>query len=201
MTAEEKAAKRAEIKLKYKEFMKCYPLDTKSLADEIWADITGYEGEYQISTYGRIKSFKNGREIIMRPLPTRNGYLNILLCKDGRHKNFSVHVLVARAFIPNPDNKQEVNHIDGEKFNCHVSNLEWSNRSENNKHAFRIGLKKQLHGGDNPKANLTNEDARYCREVFKPWDKNFGLKALARKFGVSKECIRRIVHYTAYRDV
>lgn len=200
MTAEEKAARRAEIKAKYREFMKCYPLDPQSLADEIWADIEGYEGDYQISTYGRIKSFKNGREIIMRPLPTRNGYLNILLCKNGRHKNFSVHVLVGRAFIPNPDGKPELNHIDGEKFNCHVSNLEWSNRSENNKHAFQTGLNRQKRGGDNPKAGLSNEDARYCREVFKPHDKKFGCKALAEKFGISLGCMGNLLHGKTYKN-
>ena len=200
MTAEEKAARRAEIKAKYREFMKCYPLDTQSLADEIWADIEGYEGEYQISTYGRIKSFKNGREIIMRPLPTRNGYLNILLCKDGRHKNFSVHVLVGRAFIPNPDGKPELNHVDGEKFNCHVSNLEWSNRSENNKHAFETGLNRQAKGENNCWAKMTNEDARYCRGVCIPGDREFGISALARKFGISQRCMSLIIQGKTYKD-
>ena len=202
MTAEEKAAKRAEIKLKYQEFMKCYPLDTKSLADEIWADITGYEGEYQISTYGRIKSFKNGRgrEMILVPLYNDNGYLQISLCHEGKHQIFSIHVLVARAFVPNPDKKPQVNHQDGNKWNCHFENLKWATRSENMKHAYAMCLATPRRGGDNYKASLTNEEARYCREVCIPGDKEFGIKALAERFGISTSCMGLIIRGKTYKD-
>ena len=200
MTAEEKKAKREKIKAKYKEFMKCYPLNPQSLIDEIWARIEGYEEHYQISNYGRVKSFKNGKEQILRPLWTPRGYLKFSLCLNGKHRNFSVHVLVANAFIPNPDNLPEINHLDGNKFNCHVSNLELSTRSGNNKHAFKTGLNKQKKGGDNPKAKLTNEEAVWCRKVYKPHDKKFGLKALAKNFGVNVRNMYNIIQGKSYKD-
>ena len=200
MTSEEKKAKVEKIKAKYKEFMKVYPLNPESLLDEIWEWIEGYEDDYQISNYGRAKSFKNGKEKILRPLWTRNGYLKFSLCLDGEHHNFSAHVLVAKAFISNPDNLPEINHLDGDKFNCHVSNLEPSTRSKNNKHAFKNGLKKQKKGGDNPKAKLTNEEAAFCRKVYKPHDKEFGLKALAERFGVNVRNMYNIITGKSYTD-
>ena len=200
MTVEEKKAKVEKIKAKYKEFMKVYPLNPESLIDEIWAWIENYEDDYQISNYGRAKSFKNGKEKILRPLWTRNGYLKFSLCLDGEHRNFSVHVLVAKAFISNPENLPEINHLDGDKFNCHVSNLELSTRSGNNKHAFKNGLNKQKKGGDNPKAKLTNEEATWCRKVYKPYDKKFGIKALAKIFGVTIKNMSNIVQGKTYKD-
>ena len=76
----------------------------------------------------------------MKPEQNSTGYLNIKLVPDKKHKHFYIHVLVANAFIPNPDNLPEINHLDGDKFNCHVSNLELSTRSGNNKHAFKNGF-------------------------------------------------------------
>lgn len=201
MTAEEKAAKRAEIKLKYQEFMKCYPLDPKSLADEIWADITGYEGLYQISSYGRVKSFHFGKEHILRPAHNEKGYLKVHLVNGTNHKNAYIHIMVARAFIPNPENKPEVNHSDGIKLNCHVSNLEWATSSENNKHAFREGLNRQAKGENHPKAKLTNEQADWCRKVYTPYDSKFGMTALSKKFSVSTSCIDAIVNGNSYREI
>ena len=200
MTDEEKKAKIEKIKQKYNEFMKVYPLNPQSLIDEIWTDIEGYEGHYQISNYGRAKSFKNGRETILRPLWTNGGYLNFSLCLNGKHKNFSPHVLVAKAFIPNPENKPEVNHIDSDKFNCCVDNLEWSTRSENNRHAFKNGLNHQAQGENNIRAKLTNEQAKRCREVYKPFDRKFGIAALAKKFKITVKTMYNVIHGKSYKD-
>lgn len=105
---------------------------------EEWADIRGYEGLYKISTFGRIlslsKTFKTGRnhsiektypETIMSPSKTKKGYLRVNLFKDGKLKSFQVHRLVAEAFIPNPNNYPEVNHINEVKDCNIVDNLEW----------------------------------------------------------------------------
>lgn len=124
---------------------------------EVWKDISGYEGYYQISNFGQIRSVpryithktKGGGFVnqyfkgkILKPTTTRNGYKMIVLSKDGKFKYQTIHRLVATAFIPNPENKPTVNHKDGDKSNNHVDNLEWCTSSENNSHAYRIGLKK-----------------------------------------------------------
>ena len=96
---------------------------------EEWRDIEGYEGLYQISNWGRVKSLnykRTGEEGILLPSPNKHGYLRIDLCKKGeKPKHFSIHRLVAQAFIPNPDNLPQVNHKDENKTNNYVYNLEW----------------------------------------------------------------------------
>lgn len=107
---------------------------------EEWKDIEWYAGLYQISNFGRVKSFRYGEGKIIKPF-INNGYYCVGLSRKDDYKKVRVHRLVAKHFIPNPDNKKEVNHIDGNKLNNNVSNLEWSTRSENIKHAFLNGLK------------------------------------------------------------
>lgn len=114
---------------------------------EIWKDIEGYENLYQVSTYGRIKSLSHinnlGRlrpECILGIRLSDRGYHSAVLYNNGKPKSFRVHQLVARAFIPNPNNKPHVNHLDGVKGNNLVENLEWVTISENAKHAFKTGL-------------------------------------------------------------
>ena len=89
--------------------------------DEIWVDINGYEGKYQVSTLGRIKSLK--KNLIMKPMVATNGYLIACLWKNNEQKKFVIHRLVAQAFIPNPNNYKEINHIDEDKTNNRVENL------------------------------------------------------------------------------
>ena len=114
---------------------------------EIWKEIKGHSN-YEVSNLGRVRSkdkyittkkgwkfFCKGR--ILKPWFA--SYLTVQLTNNERH---TVHRLVAEAFIPNPHNKPEVNHIDGNKLNNNVDNLEWNTRSENNKHAVKLGLRK-----------------------------------------------------------
>jgi hypothetical protein len=109
-------------------------------AVEIWKDIAGLEGLYQISNKGRLKSLRedkiNGR--ILSVKNSKGWYLAInLIDRNGRRKTYRIHRLVAEAFIPNPQNKPEVNHKDGNKQNNDVSNLEWVTPQENIRHAIK----------------------------------------------------------------
>lgn len=98
---------------------------------EIWLDVVGYVGLYKVSSAGRVKSLKFGKERILKPAPNGSGYLLVNLYKDGKMKTMKVHRLVATAFIPNPDNLPFINHKDENKANNRVENLEWVTASYN----------------------------------------------------------------------
>lgn len=103
--------------------------------EEIWKDVVGYEGLYQVSNLGNIKSLnynRTGEERILKPRTDKDGYLQVNLYNNKKLKTFKIHRLVAKAFIPNPDNKPEVNHKDEDKTNNCLTNLEWMTRLENN---------------------------------------------------------------------
>ena len=140
----------------YDLFITLYPFTLDDLPDEIWRPIPDYEG-YHESSYGRAKSFKNGTVKILKPHLSKNGYLRVTLFKGGKHKHFSVARLVATLFIPNPEGKQQVNHRDGNKFNNHVSNLEWATALENQLHAYETGLKENAKGCDDSQAAFKDE--------------------------------------------
>ena len=101
---------------------------------EIWKDIKGYDVLYQVSNMGNVKSLNynhTGKERIMKPQKNNNGYLQVQLCKDGKAKMYLVHQLVATVFCENPHGFKEVNHIDEDKTNNCVENLEYCSRSYN----------------------------------------------------------------------
>lgn len=123
---------------------------------EIWKDIEGYEGLYQVSNFGRIKSLihydvENGykkKEHIINEWINR-GYMSVSLSKNKKHKNFYIHRLVAIAFIENKNNKPFINHIDYNPLNNHVNNLEWCTQKENVNWS-KIHMKK-------PRKNIRNQ--------------------------------------------
>lgn len=104
---------------------------------EIWRDITGYEGLYQVSNKGKIKSLHYGKEKILKPRKVKKGYLSISLHKDNKSRSFRVHRLVGKEFIPNPYNLPQINHIDEIKTNNCVENLEWCSAEYNDNYGTR----------------------------------------------------------------
>lgn len=129
---------------------------------EIWKDVKGYEGLYQVSNLGRVRSFIkcNAHPNIPRiinPYKHNSGYLRVDLATEKGNQQYSLHRLVASAFIPNSNNKPCVNHIDGNKHNNVADNLEWVTYSENQKHAFATGLKHCKYGKEHHNHSAVNQ--------------------------------------------
>lgn len=166
---------------------------------EIWKDIIGYEGLYQVSSEGRVKRFyKNGNEKLLKPRNVGWGYLQVSLGKEGKKTQYLLHRLVGMAFIENPFNKPQINHLNGIKTDNRVENLEWCTRSENQLHAYANGLQARPKGEKNPSAKLSNKDVGAIY-LFS----NLGLNTnlLAEVFKVSPRCIQRIKNRERRSDV
>lgn len=142
---------------------------------------------YEVSNLGKVRNSKTGREL--KQFVGKDGYMRTQIAG----KTFVVHRLVAYVFIRNTTGKDFVNHIDGNKANNCASNLEWCTRSENMKHAYAHGLKSSS-GMKNSRSKLTNEDVAYIRSNYIARDKEFGAKALGKRFGVAHQTISAVVH-------
>lgn len=104
---------------------------------EIWKTIEGYEGIYEISSHGKVKSLKKGLMLKIF-LTGKPAYLSVTLCKKGKEKTCRIHRLIASGFIPNPENYPLINHKDGNKLNNNVENLEWCTAAMNVLHSYRV---------------------------------------------------------------
>lgn len=160
---------------------------------EKWKFIRGYEGIYEVSDLGNLRS-KHG---MLKPSMSGR-YSQIHLYKLGERKGFQVSRLVALAFIPNPENKPEVNHIDGNRSNNKCSNLEWVTSSENKKHAYRVGLMVKSSGNGNAKLNDTKvKRIRLMKEI----DPTMKYKDIASLFDVDPSVISKIFSRTRWARV
>lgn len=134
--------------------------------EEIWKDIEGYEGLYQVSNMGRVRSLT--RNIILKNQIARSGYKRIQLYKNNKgYKHFQIHRLVANAFIPNPDNLPQVNHKDENKANNRVDNLEWCD----SKYNINYGTGKKRRGLSNTNGKCSKPVLQYTLEgiFIKEW--------------------------------
>ena len=157
-------------------------------APEYWQDIRGHEG-YQVSNHGRVKNNKTGK--ILKPYLTR-GYLRVSLYNDSGRKCKLVHRLVAEAFLPNPDNKSDVNHINGCKTDANVCNLEWVSASENMSHAHSNGLRPKVNtqGEKNGFSKLTEAQVRQIKQLLA--DGKSTQKTIGSQFNISKSTVQDI---------
>jgi hypothetical protein len=170
--------------------------------EERWMPVKEYEGIYEVSNKGRVKSLerkdKRGflrKERIMRQVVNPRGY-SFIVTQDKRSK--VVHRLVAEAFIDNPDGKGEVNHLNGIKTDNRLENLEWATHSENLLHACREGLRNTPKGEKNHNAKLTNKESEKVRELYAGGDWTY--KKLSEKYDVGISVIAGIVKGKTYKS-
>lgn len=167
--------------------------------EEIWKDLPFHPG-YQISNFGRVKSVhrvlirKDGKpctvkEKICKPSKDGKGYLFIRASVYKEKSSIRIHRWVALLFVPNPDNKKEVNHEDGNKENNFWWNFKWVTPSENVKHAFRIGIKSH-NGSKHPKSKLTEDQVIEMKNLFKKSE--LTAKQIGKLFGVGFQCVNQI---------
>jgi hypothetical protein len=176
-------------------------LSLVDIEGEIWKDIVGYEGSYQISNMGRIKSLERlspsrwGKLYLKKAkimkLCNVDGYLATSLYKNNCPIQMKSHKLVAIAFIPNPEHLPIVNHKKGIKWDNRATELEWVTSSENQFHSFKIGLRIPLQGENLYNAKLTNEQVIEIKLKYIP--NIYGVCKLAREYNVSHVLISRIL--------
>ncbi len=177
--------------------------------EEIWVDIKGYEGFYQISNWGKVRSldrlvvqkarkprFWKGRLCAFNKI--NHKYHGLILYKNQIYKHVTVHRLVAQHFIPNPDNLPVVNHLDNNGFNNHVSNLEWTTVMGNTQHAMDIGALK-LKGEDNPMAKYDKALVLKIREMYDV--EKIRICNIARQLDLPTKYIDLIVHRKRWKHV
>jgi len=179
---------------------------------EIWRDIKGYKGFYQVSNYGRIKSldrlirhrigvFSNLKERILKPLfvgRTRE-QKKVELHKNSLGKMFLISRLVATAFIPNPLNKPQVNHIDNNPGNNKVENLEWVTAVENMQHSVR--QERNAYGERNGLSKLKEKDIVSIRKLYKNFSRIFNTYTLAKIYEVDQSSISLIVNKKIWKHI
>lgn len=183
---------------------------------EEWRPVQDFEDYYEVSNFGRIKSKAifirhdgnwSDEHGYVKKIKTKNlsknryGYITSKLCKLGKCRRLTVHRLVAKAFIPNPDNYTQVNHIDGDKTNNVVWNLEWVSQARNIQHAFETGLMTNDHlkGSNHHNAKLTEEDVKTMRRIYN--EGNVTIKALANKYNIGATTARDILKNRTWKNV
>lgn len=183
-----------------------------SLPGEVWIPISGYEIYYAVSNMGRVKRLARSYESTCRMVhlsekilkgSNHRGYRMVTLVKSGEEKNFLIHRLVAIAFIPNPDDKPFVNHIDNNRGNPNVSNLEWCTHQENTDHAVSIGVIKGnggiMKGVPSANRKLTQEQVFEILS-FKRGDAPDMAKYFKERFDISKATVTAIRSGVKYKE-
>lgn len=157
--------------------------------DEIWKHVVDFEGFYEVSNYGNVRSVdsirmygdkkKKFKGKLLKQYSNKNGYKVVTLCVNKRYKKPLVHRLVAEAFLKNGENKKSVNHIDGVPSNNKVNNLEWCTALENNLHALETGLKK---------ASIRENKVK----IIEDYRKGMTIKGISKKYGCCKNALSKL---------
>lgn len=177
---------------------------------EVWKDIKGFKGYYQVSNLGRVKSLDrrvtysdkkihNLKGKVLKPMINMHGYEIVDLRKDKKRKTSKIHRLVAIAFLDNPKNKPQVNHIDGIKLNNNSENLEWVTNTENIKHAYKNGLINTAKGERHAQSKLTKEQVLEIRKIYSKG--GLTQKQVGEKFGIDQTHVSDIVNKKSWSHI
>jgi hypothetical protein len=168
---------------------------------EIWKPVVGYEGLYEVSDLGRVRSLwrsngcgrvRRSEPFVLREGKSSNGYVAVTLCKDGAERRISIHRLVLTAFVGPCPSGMEAAHSDGVRANCGLTNLSWKSHRDNI--ADKVAHGTQQVGERNPAALLTRDDVVAIRRDYRRGCRTSGAPALGRRYGVSPSAILAVVH-------
>lgn len=175
--------------------------------EEVWKDILEYEGYYQVSNTGKIKRLAGKRCLnsrILKPGKNKGNYSFVILCKNCKKTSMYIHRLVALSFIPNIENKKEINHIDCNKSNNIVSNLEWCTHKENSKHSFDNGLNTVVRRKDvieNRTKVLRKLSDLTVKEIKKLSETGLNYSEISKKLSVRHSTVWFIINKKNYANV
>lgn len=178
---------------------------------EIWKPIKDYEGLYEVSNFGVVRSLDRtvivnrlGKKVERRIRGTNlktaktTGYHIVSLCKNSVLKTGLLHRIIAEAFIPNPENKPFINHIDNNGLNNDLSNIEWCTAMENSAHCKKQGRNKAPRGDNHPTTKLKEKEVREVKEMIR---KGFRVTDIARMYGVRQPLISEIKSGKTYKYI
>lgn len=163
--------------------------------EEIWKDVKGYEDLYEVSNFGNLRN----KDKTPKKITNNRGYYVAKFCKGGVAKQVKVHRLVGEAFIPNPENKPFINHIDCNTLNNLPSNLEWCTPAENSKHAKTLDRFYKPKGELNSNVKLTEEVVQQIRCKYVKG--SYGFKRLAKEFNLSPTTICGIIQRKDWKHI
>ena len=173
--------------------------------DEEWKTVVYQQKKFEnfeVSSKGRLRNVNTGT--IYCQTINKNGHYQVCVSLGSRQRKkvFRVHKAVAETFIPNKEDKPYVNHKNANKLNNSVNNLEWVTPQENAQHAKEHSLlPKPKAGTDSPGARLSREQVEYIRKNYIPRSRDFGSRALGRKFGVGHDTILKVINNKSYKNV
>src|ERR1035437_48694 len=179
----------------YEQHPESKPKPIVYLSGELFKDVSGYDGLYKVSNFGRILSVGDGCNLIDKILKARvnkMGYLQLVIRKYHVEKTFLAHRLIALAFIPNPQNLPQVNHIDGVKTNNHISILEWVSSSGNKIHALKLGLINVPKGEKHWAAKLSDVQIAEIKQKYKWYV--YTSTMLAKEYNTTRSNISQIIN-------
>jgi len=181
--------------------------------EEEWKDVVGYEGLYQVNKFGAVRSLDKLRTItyttgtiatmnfsgkVLSPKTEKSGYITQSITNSGVRKTIKVHRMVAMAFIPNPENKPQVNHKNGIKSDNRVENLEWVTTFENRQHAYDTGLQKPTSGTINGMCTHSDREIEFIKIQYA-----LGMRQIdiANNYGFSPSMVNLIVKNKAWKHI